>query len=250
MEPANSPRAVALITHGLNLDPRRMAEIQEHLAERGVLSAIFPLPGHRGSWRALARLDVPQLQEAVIAAVTEIRRVKEARSLRRAYLVAHSLGALAFLTVLSRLPRTERCPFDKALLLAPAFGLRRRALLLRGATTSLPGWIPIPSLASPRERRYPFLPLGAYRLLYELTDSFGKAVWSSPCQLPARIYIDPGDEFLSVERMRGLLKGGALPHAELIVAPGGERRRGPAHLMVDRESMGASLWGDFAAQVE
>jgi hypothetical protein len=226
-----------------------MRDIQELLRTRGVLSALYPLPGHRKSWLRLARMDLPQLVDAAIAAAGELRRVKEARSLRSAYLVAHSLGALAFLSAMMVTSQREPCPFDKALLLAPAFGLRRRALLLRGAATSLPGWIPIPSLSSRRDSRYPFLPLGAYRLLYELLDSFNRAVSMSPWELPSRIYIDPADEFLSVARVRGLLRGGALRHAQLVVAPGGEGRQGPAHLMVDRGSMGELLWRDLARQV-
>ena len=244
VEPDPEPRGIALITHGLNLSPERMRGIQELLSSCGIVSALYPLPGHRGSWLKLSRLGVPDIQQAVATAALEVERVRRQRSLGIAYLVAHSLGALAFLSAL-----TDGRPFDRALLLAPALGLRRRSELLRPVAGRLPPATPVPSLSSRRDSYYPFLPLGSYRLLYELLDTFRDGAVSRPWELPSRIYIDPADEFLSLTRTRSLLDRGKLPQAELVVAPNGEPREGPAHLLIDRKSMGETLWQDLAAQL-
>lgn len=262
MEPYGTPNSVALVTHGLNLRPGRLRPVVELLRRRGALTGIYTLPGHRGDWLALAGLRAEDAVTAAARVCAEVTRIKRERALPTARLVAHSLGALAFLTALAegygpappadrgaaaqRTLSSYRGPFDEAILLAPAVALRRRATLLRAAAMTLPEVIPIPSLAPRGDAVYSVLPLGAYRLLYELLDRFGDAVAAREFGLPMRLYLDPTDEFVSESKIRRLLRHGSLTGATLVIGPDGEKRSRPFHLLAGPASMGPTLWKDLS----
>jgi hypothetical protein len=110
---------------------------------------------------------------------------------------------------------------------------------------NLPGTLPVPSLAPRADAVYPALPLGAYRLLYELLNRFTEGVMQRPLTIPMRIYLDRADEFVSLSGIRRLRRGGQLPRTRLLVAPEKKHRSWPAHMLADPESMGRTLWEDL-----
>ncbi|MFP4407414.1 MAG: hypothetical protein ACLFPW_02720 [Spirochaetaceae bacterium] len=256
MEPYGKARSVALVTHGLNMRPTRMAPIIELLREQGAVTALFALPGHRGGWKTLARARAEETLASATKGCTEVARVKRQRSLPVARFVGHSLGALLFLTLFaerravgpggagSAAPR-ELAPFDEAILLAPAVALRRRATLLRPPAMRLAGTLPIPSLAPRADAVYPALPLGSYRLLYELLRRFRENSTVAPVAMPMRIYLDRADEFVSLTGIRRLRRCGRLSQATMVIAPEEEHLPWPAHMLAGPESMGATLWDDL-----
>jgi alpha-beta hydrolase superfamily lysophospholipase len=260
--PPGKPESIVLLAHGLNLRPERMEALAALHRAHGAVTGIFVLPGHepgspppgrRSAGRnpnPLVRGDAGAFLRAAEGALEELRRAKGRFAVSRSRFVGVSLGALAVLDALVRHPVQA---FDDAILLAPALALRRRAMLLEFPARWLPGWIPVPSFSRPRDRIYPFLPLGAYRLLYRLLADFrrglaDRAADTRPLSLPMRIYLDPKDELIRPAGLRRLIRDGLLPGARLVMAPESTFR--PAHLMVDRASLGEELWDDLVAYVE
>ena len=158
--------------------------------------------------------------------------------------------------------------FTDAILLSPALSLRRRVRWLESALRTLPGAFPIPSISAPGHRVFPALPLQAYRVLFEILGRLENALACRPLELPLRIYLDVNDELIWSAGIARLIRTGAFPNAELVTpqpepparkgnstrrgqTEGGDtdRRTGPAHLLVDRESMGTALWSDFRSAV-
>lgn len=266
--PSGDPESIVLLAHGLNLRPERMEALAALHRAHGAVTGVCVMPGHGpGSPPAgfrlagrnsndLARGDAGAFLRAAEEAVEEVRRAKERFSVSRSRFVGNSLGALVVLTALVRRPAPAHrgaAVFDDAILLAPALALRRRARLLEVPARRLPGWVPVPSFSRPRDRIYHFLPLGAYRVLYHLLAEFrsglsGPAPEAAPLRLPMRIYLDPEDELVHPPGIRRLVRDGLLPGARLIPAPESTGR--PAHLMVDRASLGELLWNDLLAYVE
>ncbi len=247
--PSKNPQSVVLLAHGLNLRPERMEALAALHRAHGAVTGVVVLPGHESDGRnpnPLARGDSGAFLRAAERALEEVRRAKERFGVSRSRFVGVSLGALVVLCALVQpqaaaglLPPV----FDDAILLAPAVALRRRARLLEMPARSLPGWVPVPSFSRPRDRIYRFLPLGAYRVLYCLLADFHRGL-----DLPMRIYLDPKDELIHLPGIRRLIRSGLLPKARLVVAPQSTGR--PAHLMVDRASLGENLWDDLVAYVE
>jgi hypothetical protein len=277
------PRSVVLLAHGLNLKPGRMRAIEHAVQDAGGVPILFTLPGHEGDWRALRRFDTDRLLRRTSEVLRDAERARSALARTKApdgdtmpplRFVGVSFGALAVLCVLTEAAarrsgngletaragataeaREGPAVFTDAILLSPALSLRRRVRWLEPAARRLSGAVPVPSISAPQNRVFPALPLQAYRVLFETLARFENAVARRPLELPLRIYLDAADELIWPAGIARLIRTGALPTAELVTAApapargaeGGdtERHRGPAHLLVDRDSMGAALWRDL-----
>ncbi len=290
---------VALLAHGLNLRPARMAAIEAALLRRGATCGMMTLPGHGGTaddagevktspadnsggWSGLLRLTPEVVLPEARAALKEVERAKDSLGLSRALFVGISMGALAVLTALAEADTAETAAgrrrqgnegrqsnppvIEKALLLSPAIALRHRTKALLAPVAVLPDPTPTPSLSRRRDRVSAWLPVRAYRTLIALCRRFETAVEERPLTLPMRIYLDPHDEFLSEAGIRRLIRIGALPNATVVLPPkDGERadvgdamarrepseqRQGSAHLLIDRWTMGTTMWADLLQAIE
>jgi hypothetical protein len=243
---------VVILAHGLNLRPGRLAHIRDALTSAGAVIGMLVLPGHDdGASRRRRRAELRAATAGVLrtlgrGAIEEAAALAGRRGLPAPRIVAVSLGALVLLEAAAGDRRLAEKLGD-GLLLSPALALRVGVRALARVTSALPGALPVPSRSLPEDRVQRALPLAAYQSLFELLRSFENAVSERPLGLPLRVYADPADELVSVPGLRRLAEEGKLPRARLVSPPVGEPRAGRAHLLVDEETMGRTLWRDFVA---
>lgn len=271
---AGPPGTPVCIVPGLNLAPAALLPLVGALRRAGASPVVYTLPGHDGNREALRRVTAASLRASFDRALTRFVEVSGGGSLpgdsaRRnrgasPVLIGVSLGALLFLDALARGVATpEGIPvaaaIDRAILISPAIALRRRTGLVRVLAEALPERVPIPSVSPRRSRVYATLPPAAYRALFTILREWRVATEAranaetrttesaGAVPVPCSIFIDPEDELVSHAGVRRLVREGFIADATICVPPEPRqppeaRRRGPAHLMIDRETMGDALW--------
>ncbi len=159
-------------------------------------------------------------------------------------------------------------PFKRALLVAPAFRIKQgHGLTIDLLGRLLPDGLPIPSITPRRYRHHSTIPVADYRAMVKLEQRFSGKLerWlrgeGTP---PPRMLIaySPKDELIDTEifpRLRNAVAGRKpgpnggeeFPEGRIVLHPlhPRPRRRYPAHLVIDPESLGESQWNAFAGDV-
>lgn len=251
-EPADgrTTAAVALIIHGLNVNPLRMDPLARELNSWGAATLRCSLSGHANSVPAgelrlasLRRVTYRLWREEAAAAYGVAAQVAERREVPL-ILVAFSLGALIGCTAALHSPDVK---FAKLVLFAPALRIRRRSRILE----LLSRWpqLVVPSLSPVAYRANSGTPIAAYNALYAALYDFER---SSGCQLdiPTLVFADPRDEMVSYPGLRQLVAQHGLRHWQLQpVHKGPDANTAYHHLLIDRESVGDAAWRQMMAQM-
>jgi alpha-beta hydrolase superfamily lysophospholipase len=256
-----APRAVALVIHGLNLDPERMQPVVDALNAEGVDVLRLSLSGHgrnfahrEGMDAADARMEAfktvsyARWSAETLAAWREARQRAESREIPL-LLVGFSLGGLLGLDLLASRPEE---PCARVILFAPAVSLHGWDHLIR-VFSAFPRLV-IPTLAPRHYLANPGTPMAAYNALFAALDHF-EAHAGPRLNIPTLVFIDPEDELVSFAGLKRLADAAGLdrwrfhPVAKAETAAPGTLH----HILIDPAAVGAEVWetikGEMAAHL-
>lgn len=234
---------MALLVHGLNLEPSRMDAVGALLASRGVEGLRVALSGHRGDFAALQAAS----RERWLGELHEAFRVARARATALGvplHLVANSLGATLGLDLAASAGDVR---FDRCVLLSPALTPKVPAapfLLLRALGA---GPRSLPSVNLPAYRAQPRCPFAAYAALFDSVRAVEQALHRLP-PTPTLVVIDRGDELVSFRRLARLAAARGWTLLEASTAQHRLPRR-VRHLVVDEACVGPAEWARLAGAI-
>jgi pimeloyl-ACP methyl ester carboxylesterase len=258
----NSPnpealQGVALVIHGLNLRPDRMAPIIDNLTQSGIDVLGLSLRGHGANYAhrdemdaAAARLESFKnvsytlwLNEAYLAYRQVQKRAKQENI--PVFLTAFSIGGLIGLDLLISNPDVH---FDKMVLLAPAISLHPTIYLERVLS-------PFPRLVIPSLADDAYLankhgtPVAAYNALFEALYHFEENA-GSKLNIPTLVFIDEQDEFIPLQGLKELVAEHKLDQWQFyIVHQKEEMETGTFHHHIfDSSSTGEAVWQDMMTE--
>ncbi len=251
-EPAgiHTTSAVALVIHGLNVNPLRMDPLSHELNNWGAATLRCTLSGHSNSLPAgkarlasLRQVTYELWREEAATAYHVAAQQAERRSVPLV-LVAFSLGAL--IGCAAALHSTN-IRFAKLVLFAPALRIRRRSRILR----LLSCWpqLVVPSLSPAAYRANRGTPIAAYNALFAAQRDFEQLV-GPRLNVPTLVFADPGDEMVSYRGLHQLIAEYGLAQWQLQpVKKSPDANTRYHHLLIDRESVGDAAWRQMTAQM-
>lgn len=250
-------RGVALVIHGLNVNPARLLPLTEALCQRGIGVVLCSLRGHGENYT-----PIDQSSEAVarLAAFRQVHYQDWSAEVMAAYeaalacarptnaplfLVAYSLGALLGCNQVVASPSIR---FDRMVLLAPALALHPYCYL----PLLLMRWpqLTIRSLAPSTYRANPATPVAAYQALFTALRHVHQQA-NAALNCPTLLLIDPADELVSLTGLRRFIHQHGLDQWQLRPVHKARGYRGPTvhHLIIDPESVGAATWQQMIEQI-
>lgn len=243
-------RGVAIVIHGLNLKPERMGSVIAALNRTGIDVLNVSLSGHGDNYESsggptaeAARLETfrnvsyPVWQREVLSASRKAGRRAERKKVPL-ILVGYSLGGLLGCDLVLM---DAGSGVRRMILFAPALNVQLEAHLLKVLT-------PFPSLVidslSPRwYRSNDGTPMAAYRTLFEVIGRVdGNA--GPRLNIPTLVLIDPGDEFISTEKIRELITGRGLSRWRVLPVRKDVNVAAAMshHLIIDEAAVGRNAW--------
>jgi pimeloyl-ACP methyl ester carboxylesterase len=256
---AGEPKGVALVIHGLNLQPDKMLSIISRLTESGIDVLRLSLRGHGDNYAHkknndsdTARLEAFKnvsytlwLNEAYLAYLQADKRAEEKRI--PLFLSAFSLGALIGLDLFASNPDVE---FDRVVLFAPAIALRATIYLER-ALSFFPRLV-IPSLAPKTYlANRQGTPIAAYNALFEGLQHFEENA-GPKLNVPTMIFIDEQDEFIPLWKLKKLVKENGWDQWQFYPVQKEKKIRTKAfhHHIIDASCTGNTVWQDMMKTVD
>ena len=249
-------KGVALVIHGLNLDPDRMRPIINSLTLAGIDVLGLSLRGHGENYAhrddmdtAAARLETFKnvsyslwANEAYLAFLLVQNRAQQKQV--PVFLAAFSIGGLIGLDLLAS---NSDVQFDKMVLYAPAISLRATIYLERALS-----WVPrlvIPSLADDAYlANKSGTPVAAYNALFEALYHFEDNA-GPKLNLPTLIFIDEQDEFIPLGGLKKLAEKNSLDQWKFYIVQKEEEMGTETfhHHIIDASSTGEKVWRDMKA---
>jgi len=250
---ATSLKGVAVVIHGLNLNPVRMAAVITALNEAGIDALRLSLKGHGDNFTPREGMDATEARLETFKGVSYLLWVQEtlsgyeqARQTARQnqaplFLVGFSYGGLIGLDLLAS---REDVQFQRAVLLAPALHLRSWDHAIR-LFSSFPRMV-IPALAPADYLANPGTPMAGYNALFETLDHFESHI-GPRLNIPTLVIMDPGDELVSFGGLKRLAAGHHL--AQWRYYPVRNHRpllKGMLrHIVIDEPSAGQEVWAEI-----
>ena len=252
------PKGVALVIHGLNLQPARMAPIISKLTASGIDVLRLSLRGHGENYLHHEGTDVEEARleafknvsyqlwthEAYVAYL----QVKERAKLYNApvFLAAFSLGGLIGLDLFASNPEVQ---FDRMVLFAPAIKVHGIIYLQRVLS-------PFPQLVIPSLAHDSYLsnkkgtPIAAYNALFAGLEHFEKNA-DSKINVSTLVLIDTEDEFIPLWGLKKLVKEKNLDQWSFFVV---EKAKDVEfgvfhHHIIDEYSTGKDVWSKMMKTV-
>ena len=249
-------QGVALVIHGLNLDPDRMGPIIEKLTAAGIDVLALSLRGHGANYDHRDDMDADAarlesfrnvsytlwLNEAYLAYLHAQKRAQQSRV--PVFLAAFSIGGLIGLDLLVSNPDVH---FDRTVLLAPAIALRP-AIYLEKVLSPFPRLV-IPSLADDAYlANKSGTPVAAYNALFEAFDYFEENA-GAKLNLPTLLFIDEADEFIPLSGLKDLVAEHNLNHWQFYIVQKEEETADGTfhHHILDASATGERVWQDMMA---
>jgi len=245
---------VALVIHGLNVNPARMQPLADVLRRHGIAVVLCTLRGHGENYAPLADWanDAARLSalrqvryadwQAEVAAAYQQAAACARPTGAPIFLVAFSLGALLGCDLLATAVDIH---FARMVLLAPALALHPYchlpALLARWPHLS------IRSRAPSFYRANPVTPIAAYQALYTALRHVHRQP-TPALNIPTLVLIDPADELVSFQGIGRFIHKHALTqwHIQLIH----KATAAPFHhLILDSASVGPLVWQRMVEQI-
>lgn len=251
-------RGVAVVVHGLNLQPARLHPLADEVRRWGIGAVFCSLQGHGENYQPLAG------QPAAAARLAAFRRVSYAgwrseilAAYRAAatlaadhrapiFLLAFSLGALLGCELMVTEPTVR---FDRMALLAPALALRPVSHL----PSLLARWpqIAIRSFSPHAYRANPATPVAAYLTLRKALSNVQRHPQPA-LNVPTLVLIDPRDELVSMWGIQRLIRRHNLTQWRL--QPIHKKPTRPDakfhHLIIDAECVGPVEWQMMLTQIK
>ena len=250
-------RGVALVIHGLNLNPTRMAAVISALNEAGIDTMRLSLRGHGDNYRRRDGLDATQSRLEDFKGVSypawfqeTLKGYKEARSNAREkkvplFLVGFSYGGLMGLDMMAARPDVA---FDRAVLFAPALSLHGWDYTIR-LFTPFPRLV-IPALAPAEYLANPGTPMAGYNALFETLDHFESHA-GPKINIPSLVVMDPDDELVSISGIKNLAEAHNLDQWRFHpVRNGRPLLKGMLrHIVIDEASVGRPAWAEIRKEM-
>ncbi|MBN2438130.1 MAG: alpha/beta fold hydrolase [Deltaproteobacteria bacterium] len=255
--PFRKRRGVALVLHGLNLQPEKMESVISLLNRAGIDALNVSLRGHGENYLHRTDKDPEETRLDSFRTVTyplwysEVRRsylkVRERARQKKTcvFLIGYSLGGLLGCDLLISDPVVR---FDRMVLLAPALNVTVESYLLK-ALMPFPG-IVIDSLSPASYRSNDGTPMAGYKALFEALDHFKRHL-NPALNVPTLVLMDREDEFISHDAIREMIGSRRLnlwkmttvrkmPHPDYPYA---------RHLIIDEASMGKTAWREMGEAI-
>ncbi|MCE7989418.1 MAG: hypothetical protein DYG89_50340 [Caldilinea sp. CFX5] len=251
-------RGVAVVVHGLNLQPERLRPLVDEVRRWGIGAVFCSLQGHGENYQPLVGQPV---ETARLAAFRQVSYAGWRSEILAAYqtaatlatdhaapvfLLAFSLGALLGCELLVTEPTVR---FDRMALLAPALALRPVSHL----PYLLARWpqIAIRSFSPRAYRANRATPVAAYLTLRTALANVQRHRHPA-LNVPTLVLIDPRDELVSIRGIQQLIRRHNLTHWRLHPI-----RKQPTrpdarfhHLIIDAECVGPAAWQTMLTQIK
>ncbi|MEM1135554.1 MAG: alpha/beta fold hydrolase [Bacteroidota bacterium] len=230
-----NPKAVVMIVHGLNNRAALMRPIAESLADTGINVFVPVLDGHAEDFVKFKNINREDWQNNVIEAY-HLSLEKATKNNCSLFFIGYSLGGLlgSLLTAKKLMPKVE-----KMILLAPALEMTLFSSLLKPLLFFNINFN-IPSRAPGNYRAHPFLPVKAYRTLFELKKQFDEGVLEN-INIPTLLFIDKKDELVSYKKLVAFIDKYALNNWDLKILSSKEGK-GIHHMIAEPFYAGANNW--------
>jgi esterase/lipase len=241
---------VALVVHGLNLNPARMQSIIIELNGAGIDVLNLSLRGHGNNYLKNKNLSTDEARLESFRTVTynlwldEVYRaylkVRERASRKNVpvFFVGYSIGGLMGCDLLLSHPDVY---YDRMVFFAPALNITVESYLLK-ALLPFPN-IVIDSLSPLHYRANKGTPMAAYKALFEAVDHFKNNV-NYKLNKPTLIFIDEDDEFVSRAKLSEMITNLNLDRWQIHLVHKDKNvgEKISHHLMIDRDSVGGKMW--------
>lgn len=237
--PDSNYTAIALVAHGLNLNPDKMDPLILFLTEMNIRVLKVGLTGHNGDLENQENLSRSQWIYDITQGMKQLSREEVPL-----YFIGFSLGALVVLDYIS----TEKHnPFSKMVLFAPAItphGFTKSVLLLSFLGK---GFI-VPSASPAEYRANDGTSIAAYIALFDHVTSLENNSWEM-VNIPVLCYIDPKDELVSIAAIEKIIGDKKLNNWKLTVVP--SKRPTPYHhIIIDKTTLGKELWTRYTNEIK
>lgn len=239
------PQAVAVLVHGLNLQPDAMTDIASALMSRNIAVLSVSLSGHadeldeQGRLVQFADADFSVWQNEVRNAVLDAD-VYARKSDLPLFLVGFSLGGLLSADYQASFAETDNIHIDRMVLFAPAISLRWSSYLLY-PLQAFPQVV-LPSTAPDGYRANDFAPVSAYLALYRGIRQFNEAV-DEALNIPVLLMIHSRDELVSDNRIRQFIEEHELTQWRYAdVSKSADAANVLNHLIIGPDSLGKESW--------
>lgn len=246
----NRINGVALVIHGLNLRPDKMASIIGLLTHSYIDVLNLSLRGHGKNYVQKTNVDSNKSRMETFKTVSYERWINEThrafgfaekRSRKKQvpiFLIGFSLGGLIGAALLASYPDVY---FDRMVLFAPALCINKIYYLAR-LLSPFPKLV-IPSLLTKSYCSNRGTPIAGYNALFEAIKHFNKNM-TQKLNIPTLIFIDKKDELVSYRRLQRILKIGRLYQWKLhpVIKSSTGYPKKMHHLIVDGSSMGKDAW--------
>ena len=244
---------VALVIHGLNLQPDKMESIIALLTHSCIDVLNLSLRGHGKNYIQTANVDDNKARMETFKTVSYECWIKETH---RAYglagnrsrekqvplfLIGFSLGGLMGATLFASYPDVY---FNRMVLLAPALHIYTINYLAKILS-------PFPRLVIPNFFIKSYCsnrgtPVAGYNALFAAIEHFNKNM-ASKLNVPTLIFIDTRDELVSYRRLKRIIKNRGLHQWRLhpIEKSTTGAKEKMHHLIIDESSIGKDAWNEM-----
>ncbi len=248
--PGTPVKGVALVVHGLNLEPDRLLNLIRVLNAGGVRALRVSLQGHGDNFMPIKDLDKTEARlesfktvsyqiwsQEFLQAYRRIQKFAQERAVPL-YLIGDSFGALLALELF--LNETE-VKFDRMVLYAPALSLHGRNAIIQ-LLNPFPKLV-LPSFAPHFYRANRGTPQLAYAVVFETLARFEKSI-GPKINIPTLVFIDPKDELISYKGLRKLIQTHQLDRWRIQHVSKDKDTAATRinHLIIDPASVGQSTW--------
>lgn len=234
-----SPKAVVVVTHGMNMQPSCMDALAAELARQGFEVYRPAFSGHCAGHGDYLNVKAAEWE-------ADARRVHKAASLKAEalrkplYLLAYSFTSLVFQTM------AQELPFAKRAYLAPPLATKRWYPVVRWIAGTFPdysyGTLNPHCAANPRSSGRSLLALEEFMKKWRAGAGKGDPT-------PMLAFAEPDDELVSFEGVKA--EAAANPHWRVEPISNREHTLPKTyhHLIVDEPSLGAGEWSRLRAEV-
>jgi pimeloyl-ACP methyl ester carboxylesterase len=252
-----APAAVALVIHGLNFKPAKMAAIIDVLNCADVLVLNLSLQGHGNNFVPAGAGYRQDRLKAFKSVSADLWRAETAAAYRRVNALADHLGvpiifcgySMGGLLGMDLLLHDSQAHFDRMLLFAPALAIRRFWRIVVGSfdlwpQLTLPNRFLRPAVAPYLANRG--TPVAAYKALFEMETNFYDRLFTLGPRLnrPTLLMINPRDELLSPKRIARQIKSAELSQWQMhfIHPKGPQTTKTLHHLIIDPATVDPAVW--------
>jgi len=244
-------KAVALMIHGLNLNPMRMKAVAELLTERNIDVCLLSLSGHGENYQGRAGQKSYLSRLASFREVSyrtwrdetrlahDVVREQAAKRELPVLFVGYSLGGLMGCDLLASAAEPV---FDGMILFAPALTTH---LLNRAFKVLFPlKKAVIPSMSPRHYRANAGTPIAAYMALLDAGAHFSRRASSERLNIPTVVFIDKQDELVSFNRLKKFIVRLQLDRWEMVRVRKNILKSvfKYNHLIIDEQSAGEAEW--------